>query len=119
MKILESIKNLDYKEIQNKFKLIDEIPSFLMFFEINNEASNLLKYFKSIFSISDKFDRKAEFLKIKSKFYQYVLSVRYSINTINYTSFEEIGNFKIVERDFVQDIYDYETGLKKELSNFI
>jgi CRISPR-associated endonuclease/helicase Cas3 len=119
LKILESIKNLDYKEIQNKFKLIDEIPSFLMFFEINNEASNLLKYFKSIFSISDKFDRKAEFLKIKSKFYQYVLSVRYSINTINYTSFEEIGNFKIVERDFVQDIYDYETGLKKELSNFI
>jgi len=120
LKILKGMKNMNYEEIYDKFRLIDEIPSFLMFFEVDDKAKNILERFKEIFSIKDKFERKSEFLAIKSEFYQYMLSVKFSKNTKSYfTSFEEIGNFRIVERNFVNSVYDFETGLKREWSSFV
>ena len=120
LQILKSMKNMNYEKMHDKFRLIDEIPSFLMFFEVDNESKSILEKFKKILSIEDKFERKSELLAIKSKFYQYVLSVKFSKNTKSYfTSFEEIGNFRIVKKDFIESIYNAETGLKREWSSFI
>lgn len=116
--ILESIRNLDYERV-SEFKLIEEIPSFSMFLEYNDEAIEVLNQFREIIKIEDRFERKSEFLKIKQKFYQYVLDVKISRDTNScFTSFEEIGDLKIVTNDLVDSVYD-ETGLKREWSIFL
>jgi len=118
--IINAMKQLNYEDISREFKLIDEIPSFSMFFEINDAASNLLAKFCEIAKIDDRFKRKNEFLKIKSQFYQYVLSVKLTNDTKSYyLDLEEIGGIKIVRKDLIESIYDKETGLIKELSVFI
>jgi CRISPR-associated endonuclease/helicase Cas3 len=119
-KILDSIKALKYEDILSQFKLIEEIPSFLMFFEINKRATELLQTFRDILNIKDRYNRKNEFLKIKSQFYEYILSVKFSETTKSYfTSFEDIGNIKIVDNTIVDNIYDKNTGLKRAWSIFL
>jgi len=90
-----------------------------MFLEYNDEAIEVLNQFREIIKIEDRFERKSEFLKIKQKFYQYVLDVKISRDTNScFTSFEEIGDLKIVTNDLVDSVYD-ETGLKREWSIFL
>ena len=73
-----------------------------MFFEINKRATELLQTFRDILNIKDRYNRKNEFLKIKSQFYEYILSVKFSETTKSYfTSFEDIGNIKIVDMEGV------------------
>ncbi len=118
--ILSAMKNLNYEDVNNKFKLIDEIPSFSMFFEIDKRAKELLKLFKEIMNINDRFERKSEFLKIKSDFYRYVLSVKISEKSQSYySSFETIGDLRIVPKDLLESVYDSDTGLKYEWSIFL
>ncbi|SDN71988.1 CRISPR-associated helicase, Cas3 family [Desulfonauticus submarinus] len=118
--ILIAMKNLNYEEVSNKFKLIDEIPSFSMFFEIDERAKKLLKIFKEIMNINDRYERKSEFLKIKSDFYRYVLSVKLSEKTKSYhSSFDAIGELRIVSKDLCESVYDVDTGLKYEWSVFL
>ncbi len=118
--IINAMEKLKFTDVSEKFKLIDEIPSFSMFIEINEEAGKLLNRFCEIMQIQDIFERKKEFLKIKSNFYQYVLSVKLSDSTKSYfQDLEEIGGIKIVRADLVKSIYDEYTGLIKEVSMFI
>ena len=119
-KIINAMKGLKYEDVSKEFKLIDEIPSFSMFFEINDRATDLLNRFCKIMEIKDRFERKNELLKIKSQFYQYVLSVKITNSTKSYSQdLEEIGGIKIVRTDLVNSIYDKDTGLIKEMSVFI
>ena len=118
--IYKAIEELRYDDIVAEFKLIDDANSFLMFFEIDENAQKLLQQFQDILLIEDRFDRKNQFLKIKNDFYKYILSVRLTKDTNDYfTSLEEIGGIKIVRKDMVDSIYDHETGLKKEFDLFL
>ncbi|WP_022670962.1 CRISPR-associated helicase/endonuclease Cas3 [Hippea alviniae] len=119
-KIISAMKKLKYEDVSKEFKLIDEIPSFSMFFEIDDRATDLLDRFCKIMEIENRFERKNELLKIRSQFYQYVLSVKITNSTKSYfMDLEEIGGIKIVRKDLVNNIYDKETGLVREISIFI
>jgi CRISPR-associated endonuclease/helicase Cas3 len=118
--IIDAINELQYENVEEKFKLIEEKPSFLMFIEIDERAKELLSHFRELINIKDRFERKNEFLKMKSEFYQYVLSVKLSNQSKSYyNSFEEIENLKIVSDELVESVYDFETGLKMEWSIFL
>jgi len=73
---LRYLYTLSFKEIGEKFKLIEE--DYLkvdVFIEIDDEAKEVWREFKQIKKIENLFERKKEFLKIKKKFYDYVISV--------------------------------------------
>lgn len=118
--LLNAIKNLDYDFIINSFKLIDEIPSFLIFIEKDESASQLLAQFKEIMSIKDNFKRKNKFIKIKNKFYEYALSLKLNNDTKSiYTSFAEIGHLRIIEKDFAGSLYKKDIGFSEDDNIFI
>jgi CRISPR-associated endonuclease/helicase Cas3 len=117
--LLISIKQLNYSEL-DKFKLIENVPSFLIFFEYDDNARKVLSKFREIINIDNRFDRKSEFLKIRSEFYKYVLSVRLNQQTeMHYNSLEGIGNFKIVSDESIDNIYNKEIGFIREYDPFI
>lgn len=118
--LLDYIKNLAFEDIGVKFRLIDNFPTFQIFLAVNEEAQELLSHFKNLLAIHDRFERKSELLKIKADFYQYILSVRYSENMMNYAnSFETIGDLRIVQNEDIVMIYDKDTGLIRKWSVFI
>lgn len=74
---LKSIINyLKFAEISSNFKLIENsIKGVDVFVCINEEAEKIFDQYKCIVKNLNGFKRKSEFLKIKNKFYQYVISV--------------------------------------------
>lgn len=74
---LKKILNfLKFNEIPNKFKLIENFGNKIdVFVCINEEAENIFNQYQFIVENLPGINRKNEFLKIKSKFYQYVISV--------------------------------------------
>ena len=74
--LLNCLNYLKSKEIPSKFKLIDnDVNKMDVFVCINQEAEEIFNQYKYIVENLSGFERKDEFLKIKSKFYQYVISV--------------------------------------------
>ena len=74
---LKSIMNfLKFEMIPSKFKLIENSSKRIdVFVCVNNEAEEIFNQYKYIAKNLKGFERKSEFLKIKNKFYQYVISV--------------------------------------------
>lgn len=74
---LKSIINyLNFEEIPSKFKLIENRNDGIdVFVCVNKEAEEIFNQYKYIVENLNGFERKNEFLKIKNKFYQYVISV--------------------------------------------
>ena len=90
---LKSIINyLKFAEIPLKFKLIENsVKGIDVFVCVNEEAEEIFKQYKHIVDNLKGFERKSEFLKIKNKFYQYVISVdEKKLGAINLFN-EEIG----------------------------
>ncbi|ADG13847.1 CRISPR-associated helicase/endonuclease Cas3 [Methanocaldococcus infernus] len=73
--ILKTIENFRYEDVENKFKLIENIPSLDLFVCVEDEAKRIWKKYEEIKEIKDVFKRRKEFLKIKKDFYDYVISV--------------------------------------------
>lgn len=118
-KIIKNICLLEYESMTNDFKLIDEQATHLLFIEKDEIASQLLAKFKQIRENSDIFQRKKEFLEIKSKFFQYVISLpKFDISTEReLSSFKDIGNFKILEKELVKLFYDGKMGFHMGLDS--
>jgi len=113
------IENLAFQDIQEKFKLIDEIPSVLIFVEKNDEASNLLIQYSEIIKNFSGYERKNEFLKIKNNFYEYILSVYSNSNNLNaLANFESINNFFILSKDKIDSFYNKEFGFITDFNSF-
>lgn len=74
---LKSIINfLKFEMIPSKFKLIENSGKRIdVFVCVNDEAKEIFNQYKYIAKNLKGFERKSEFLKIKNKFYQYVISV--------------------------------------------
>ena len=109
--LINLIKKLKFPEISTNFKLIDEdIQKTDVFVVVNPEAGSLFEKYIDIYNNYKSFERKKEFLKIKNKFYQYVISVdEAKMGSTNFKN--EI--FYINEND-VSRKYDLDTGFKPE-----
>lgn len=110
--LIKIIKNLRFPEIPSNFKLIEEdIQKVDVFVVINSEAKLLFEKYNDIINNYKGFNRKNEFLKIKNKFYKYVISVdKTKIGSTNLCN-NEI--FYIGENDVFRK-YDLDTGFKPE-----
>lgn len=111
--LIKIIENLRFPEIPSNFKLIEEdIQKVDVFVVINSEAKLLFEKYNDIINNYKGFDRKNEFLKIKNKFYKYVISVdETKIGFANNLCNDEI--FYIGENDVFRK-YDLDTGFKPE-----
>ena len=110
----ELAENLEFRSVRNGFELIDS-KSITVFVVVDEESEEIFKKLKEIEKIPDYRQRKNEFLKIKSKLQEYVVTPSCT---------EE----DIFVEDTVMDMYvvgssgyDQTTGLKtvKSISNFI
>lgn len=111
--LIKIIENLRFPEIPSNFKLIEEdIQKVDVFVVINSEAKLLFEKYNDLINNYKGFDRKNEFLKIKNKFYKYVISVdETKIGFANNLCNDEI--FYIGENDVFRK-YDLDTGFKPE-----
>lgn len=111
--LIKIIENLRFPEIPSNFKLIEEdIQKVDVFVVINSEAKLLFEKYNDIINNYKGFDRKNEFLKIKNKFYKYVISVdETKMGSANNLCNDEI--FYIGENDVFRK-YDLDTGFKPE-----
>ncbi len=111
-KNLQFLFNLSFSHIGEKFKLIEEDHYKIdVFIEADEEAKKIWEEFKNIKEIKDPFERKVEFLKIRNKFYEYVISVEEYGDGINkelgigYISMEEKNNYYCDETGFKRKNY--------------
>jgi len=75
--LLEILNKLKYGEIYQNFQLLDNktIPKIDVFININDESNKIWEEFCETKKEKNLFKRKNMFLKIKSKFYNYIISV--------------------------------------------
>ena len=70
------LNNLWFEKIPTKFKLIENHTKGIdVFVCVNDEAENVFKEYERIVNELSGIERKEAFLRIKNKFYQYVISV--------------------------------------------
>lgn len=106
--LLKSIENFEYNIVPKKFKLIDNLPQIDLFVNIDDEAEEIYNKYESIMSIKNPFKRKKEFLKIRKKFYEYVISVpEYALRGKDIL-IDEDKSINVIDKSY----YDIETGFK-------
>ena len=111
-KILESVSCLRFSEL-SKFRLIEnDYPQIDIFISLDEEAEkvwveyNRIKYDKNL----NGFEQKNEFLKIRRKFNDYIISVPEKYVPSGF----EKGEINYVPQDELSSYYDLETGFKRE-----
>ena len=111
-RLLGYIKKLKFAEL-SKFKLIEsDMDKADVFVEINDEAEEVWKKYKEIINNKElKGFKKNEFLKIKRRFYDYVISVdKRKINP----AILENENIGYIPKEDIEKYYDKETGFKRD-----
>ena len=107
---LDAIKTLNYDEI-GRFALIEERGEKIdIYVELNDEATNIWDQYQKIIKIADPIKRKSQFLRIKRKFYQYVISILTSKAKENLPP--ENSGIRYIGREQLKEFYDPETGFK-------
>lgn len=118
--ILTAMGKLQFADNQNstcvnKFKLIEEYGKSLpVYIEINEEAEQLWHKFEKIEEIQDPITRHIEFLKIKSDFYSYVITLHISRNVTNLPPLDKYGRLGHITLDMLHHYYDINTGYQPE-----
>lgn len=108
---LDCIAGLAFKDLNEKFKLIEEdYPKVNVFVELDEKAEGIWKQYRDMQSEKNHLERTKKYLKIKKDFSEYLISVEkkyaHSLvvddSNIGYISKAELGNY-----------YDMETGFKR------
>ena len=108
--IINYIKELNYEKITN-FKLIkDEVEKIDIFIELEDEAARVWENYCELLEIEDLLERKKQFLKIKKKFYSYVISVVLRKAYKNLPP--EVNGIRFVSKNQLNNYYDIDTGFK-------
>jgi CRISPR-associated endonuclease/helicase Cas3 len=78
-----------------------------VFIEIDREAENVWNQFEAAYKIEDLFERKAEMVRIKRNFYNYIISVPEKVAPGN-----NFGNtaIKYINKEQIETTYDKCTG---------
>jgi len=105
--LLRAMGELDYKKLQEEFKLIDDQPSFSVYVEVDEKASQIWdRYVRVWESERGGFERKEEFLKIRQDFYNYVINV----SARETSGLVQSKGFYRISRNEIGVLYDEETG---------
>jgi len=111
-KILNNVNKLKFSEL-SEFKLIeDELYKEDVFVELDNNAKEVWQKYCEIINNKELkgFEKREEFLKIKKKFYEYVISI-IPKNSPNLPP--EVCGFRYICKSQLEEYYDMETGFKK------
>jgi CRISPR-associated endonuclease/helicase Cas3 len=105
---IEEIEGLKFSGI-SEFRLIeDDYWKVDVFVEIAEEARQIWRKYEEIMKKSDRFERRREFLRIKRKFYDYVISV----DAVKLGAIVIEHNMGYISLEDVGRRYDLETGFK-------
>jgi CRISPR-associated endonuclease/helicase Cas3 len=109
LNLLNILTTLDFSEIPYKFKLLDNngLNKIDVYVSINEDANEIWEKFMEIEEEKNIFKRKNKFLKIKSLFYQYVVSIDNKKFGKALLHNEFLG---YVPEDLLNEKYDLETG---------
>ena len=114
LEILSAINELNYEEIEKKFKVIEDEPTVSIFVEIDEDAENFWAEYKniSLTVLPEEKRRKLRnfFRSKRTVFYSYVINSRPSVIEQQEIPFEE--PFYHIERHLLSNYYGY-TGLKR------
>lgn len=106
-KLLQAMSSLDYEEIRNRFKLIDERPKYSVFVELDENASEVWERYCEIYrSKKTGLERKKVFLSIRPNFYRYVVNVALPTQVI----LPQQYGFYYVPNSQKERVYDECTG---------
>jgi CRISPR-associated endonuclease/helicase Cas3 len=109
-KIISFLEKLEFSSLVTEFRLIEEnYEKVDIFIELNENAKKIWDEYNRIISTKDAFERKNLFLKIKKKFYEYIISV--DKNKVIKDPSPETGIVHI-GLDELKDWYSLETGYK-------
>jgi len=109
-KVIEALESLRFSEISD-FRLIEEDYWKLdVFVEVDEEAEQIWSKYEEIMKKEDRLERRREFLKMKKRFYDYVISV--DAKKIGAIVTENVSKYNIgyVSLDDLERKYDLETG---------
>ena len=109
-KVIEVLESLRFSEISD-FRLIDEdYWKMDVFVEVDEEAKQIWSKYEEIMKKEDRFERRREFLKMKKRFYDYVISV--DVKKIGAIVTGNVSKYNIgyVSLDDLERKYDLETG---------
>jgi CRISPR-associated endonuclease/helicase Cas3 len=108
---LDCIARLAFKDLSEKFKLIEEdYPKMNVFVELDGRAEEIWKQYQDMQSEKNPLERTKKYLRIKKDFSEYLISVdekyaHYLISddsSIGYISRAEIPNYYDVETGFLR-----------------
>ncbi len=109
--LLNAILGLRFAEIN--LKLIEECKTESVFIQLSKEAEEVWNQYLQIYSQKEvtSWERKAQFARIKSKFYDFVINVpiRYGESKINFDS-EQINGFYLSSFDSPSSFYHYDAN---------
>jgi len=114
---LNAIRMLNYEKIA-EFELFKEKGDKVdIFVELTDQATEVWHRYQEITKIKELKERKQEFLKIRRKFYSYVISVLAKKAEKNLPP--EVSGFRFISKNQLQEFYDLETGFKTEAETLI
>jgi CRISPR-associated endonuclease/helicase Cas3 len=93
------------------FSIIEKENQDSLFVEFDSEAEDILLKYKSIRKISNINERKNEFLKIRSTFYQYIKNMRTEKIERMKGDLIQLGSLYILPSSLLRNHYDYNTGI--------
>jgi len=113
--LLSAVKLLRYEGDEapaiSHFRLIvEDYPKLAMFVELDKEAEKVWGEYLALKEIKDLWERRNAFERIKSRFYQYVISVPQFSKRLP----PEVEGFLYVSKGDLRDYYDPYTGFKCE-----
>lgn len=121
---IQSISQLKYYSNDDnsisKFKLIDqEYPEIMIFIQVDKQAQEIWQKYQKALSLKNVFERKKEFEKMKSEFFEHVISLPYRIKNLPPFLNKENSSMGFISIDDLPHYYDIETGYITESDDFL
>ncbi|OPY53853.1 MAG: CRISPR-associated nuclease/helicase Cas3 [Methanosaeta sp. PtaU1.Bin060] len=107
---LDCITGLAFKDLSEKFKLIeDDIPAVNVFVELDETAEKIWKKYQEFRNEKDNLERTKKYLKIRKCFSDYLISAPKKFAGLLVTDDSNIG---YISRAELSNFYDEKTGFK-------
>lgn len=108
---LECITGLAFKDLSEKFKLIEEdFPTINVFVELDDDAERIWKQYQDLRLEKNNLERTKKYLKMKKCFSDYLISAPKRFAGPLVVDDSNIGHITRVELD---NFYDKKTGFKR------